>query len=186
MRKLIAQVFDYSLDGLIATEGTEFWQFCRDLPDDSAETARLREFFAGADMHIMGRVHYQEMASYFPTATDDPFAGIVNAARKVVFSRTLKTAGWENTTVASGDLGPEIDRLRRGGDGYIYVGGGISFWRSLAQLDLIDEYRVTMVPYLAGEGPRLFDDAGKSRSLELLSSTPFGSGTIELEYRRHR
>ena len=90
MRKLIAQVFDYSLDGLIATEGTEFWQFCRDLPDDPAETARLSEFFAGADVHIMGRVHYQEMASYFPTATDDPFAEILDVARKVVFSGTLR------------------------------------------------------------------------------------------------
>jgi len=186
MRKLIAQVFDYSLDGLIATEGTEFWQFCRDLPDDAAETERLSQFFAGADMQIMGRVHYQEMASYFPTATDDPFADIVNAARKVVFSRKLKTTEWANTTIVSGDLGQEIDKLRRGGEGYIYVGGGISFWRSLARLDLIDEYRVTMVPYLAGEGPRLFDDAGKSRSLDLLSSTAFGNGMVELVYRRHR
>ena len=66
------------------------------------------------------------------------------------------------------------------------VGGGISFWRSLARLDLIDEYRVAMVPYLAGEGPRLFEDIGKSRSLDLVSSTAFGNGIIELEYRRRR
>jgi dihydrofolate reductase len=186
VRKLIAQVFDYSLDGLIATEGTEFFQFCRDRPDDPAETARLTEFFAGADVHIMGRVHYQEMAGYFPTATDDPFAGVLNASRKVVFSQTLKTADWAGTTIASGDLGQEVDRLRRAGEGYIVAGGGISFWRSLARLDLIDEYRVIMVPYLAGEGARLFDDVGKSRELELLSSTAFASGTIELEYRRRR
>jgi dihydrofolate reductase len=185
MRKLIARVFDYSLDGLIATEGTEFFQFCRDLPDDPAEDARGSEFYAGADMHIMGRVAYQSMASYFPAATDDPNADPLNAARKVVFSRTLKTADWANTTVASGDLGHEVDRLRRGGDGYIVIHGGISFWRSLAQLDLIDEYRVTLVPYLAGEGPRLFEDVGKSRVLDLLSSTAFSSG-LELEYRRHR
>jgi hypothetical protein len=43
MRKLIARVFDYSLDGLIATEGTEFFQFCRDLPDDPAEDASRLE-----------------------------------------------------------------------------------------------------------------------------------------------
>ena len=90
MRKLMARVFDYSLDGLVATEGTEFFQFCRDLPDDPAETARGSEFYAGADLHIMGRVAYQSMASYFPTATDDPNADPLNAARKVVFSRTLK------------------------------------------------------------------------------------------------
>jgi dihydrofolate reductase len=185
MRKLVARVFDYSLDGLIATEGTEFFEFCRDLPDDPEEDARGSEFYAGADMHIMGRVAYESMASYFPTATDDPNADPLNAAHKVVFSRTLKSADWANTTITSGDLGQEVDRLRRGGDGYIVVHGGISFWRSLARLDLIDEYRVTLVPYLAGEGPRLFEDVGKFRSLDLLSSTAFSSG-LQLEYRRHR
>jgi dihydrofolate reductase len=185
MRKLIARVFDYSVDGLIATEGTQFFQFCRDLPDDPAEDASGSEFYAGADMHIMGRVAYQSMASYFPTATDDPNAEPLNAARKVVFSRTLKTADWANTIIASGDLAAEVDKLRRGGDGYIVVSGGISIWRSLARLDLIDEYRVTMVPYLAGNGPRLFEDVGKSRQQGLLSSTAFSSG-LQLEYRRHR
>jgi dihydrofolate reductase len=185
MRKLIARVFDYSLDGLIATEGTEFFQFCRDLPDDPAEDDRGREFYAGADLHIMGRVVYQGMASYFPTATDHPYADLLNAARKVVFSRTLQIADWANTTIVSGDLAEEIGKLRRGGDGYIVVSGGISLWRSLAQLDLIDEYRVTLVPYLAGEGPRLFEDAGKSRQLDLVSSVAFSSG-LQLDYRRHR
>jgi dihydrofolate reductase len=185
VRKLIARVFDYSLDGLIATEGTEFFQFCRDLPDDPAEDARGSAFYAGADLHIMGRIAYQSMASYFPTATDDPNAEPLNAARKVVFSRTLTTADWASTTIASGDLAEEVGKLRRGGDGYIVAHGGISLWRSLARLDLIDEYRVTLVPYLAGEGPRLFEDTGKSRHLDLVSSTAFSSG-LQLDYRRHR
>ena len=185
MRKLIARVFDYSLDGMIATEDTEFFQFCRDLPDDPAEEAMGSEFYASADLHIMGRAAYQSMASYFPTATDDPNAGPLNAARKVVFSRTLKTADWANTTIASGDLAEEVDKLRRGGDGYIVVSGGISLWRSLARLDLIDEYRVTLVPYVAGEGPRLFENVGKSYRLDLVSSIAFSNG-LELDYRRHR
>ncbi|HEY2507862.1 MAG TPA: dihydrofolate reductase family protein [Streptosporangiaceae bacterium] len=79
----------------------------------------------------------------------------------------------------------EVDELRRGGNGYIVSHGGISFWRSLAGLDLIDEYVVTLVSYLAGEGPRLFEDVGKSRSLELVSSTAFSNG-LQLHYRRHR
>ena len=89
-----------------------------------------------------------------------------------------KGLGSKKSTISLGDL-------RRGGDGYIVVHGGISLWRSLARLDLIDEYRVTLVPYLAGEGPRLFEDVGKARSLDLLSSTAFSSG-LQLEYRRHR
>jgi dihydrofolate reductase len=185
MRTVIARVFDYSLDGVIATEDTEFFQFCRDLPDDPAEDARGSEFYAGADLHIMGRVAYESMAGYFPTATDHPYTDILNTARKVVFSRTLKTAEWHNTTIASGDLAGEADKLRRGGDGYIVVHGGISFWQSLIRLDLIDEYRITLVPYLAGEGPRLFDDVGKSQPLDLLASTAFSSG-LQLDYRRHR
>ncbi len=72
-----------------------------------------------------------------------------------------------------------------GCDGYIVIHGGISLWRSLARLDLIDEYLVTLVPYVAGEGPRLFEDAGKSRQLDLESSTAFSSGLL-LRYGRHR
>ena len=65
------------------------------------------------------------------------------------------------------------------------VHGGISLWRSLARLDLIDEYVVTLVPYVAGEGPRLFEDASKSRQLDLLSRTAFSSG-LQFNYRCRR
>jgi dihydrofolate reductase len=186
MRKLIARVFDYSLDGLVADEGTEYFQFCRDLPDDGAQLDRTRDLYERAYAHIMGRTVYEGMAGYFPTAVDHPYADALNAARKVVFSRTLKTADWANTTIAAGDTTEEIDKLRRGGDGHIIVSGGVSFWRSLMRLDLIDEFRVTLFPYLAGEGTRLFDDVGKSRQLDRVSSIGWSNGTIELEYRRHR
>ena len=186
MRKLIARVFDYSLDGLIADEGTEYFNFCRDLPDDDEQLARTADLYERAYAHIMGRAAYEGMASYFPTAVDHPWADTLNAARKVVFSRTLKTAGWANTTIAAGDTAEEIDKLKRGGDGHIMVSGGVSFWRSLIRLDLIDELRVTLFPYLAGEGTRLFNDVGKPRQLDRVSSTAWSNGTIELEYRRHR
>jgi dihydrofolate reductase len=187
MRKLIVRVFDYSLDGLIPEEDTEFYQFCRDLPDTPASDAFSEEFEAGADVHIMGRVHYLQMAAAFSDNFEDPFAEMLTAARKVVFSRTLKTAGWANTAIVDGDLAEEVDKLRHGGDGYILASGGVSFWRSLARLDLVDEYRVIMVPYLAaGGGKRLFDDADESRRLELLSSTAFDNGMVGLRYRRRR
>jgi dihydrofolate reductase len=134
----------------------------------------------------MGRAVYEGMASYFPTAVNHPYAETLNAARKVVFSRTLKTADWANTTIAAGDTAEEIEKLRQGGDGYIMVSGGISFWRSLLQLDLIDEFRITLFSYLAGEGTRLFDAVAKSRPLSRASSIAWSNGTIELDYRRHR
>jgi dihydrofolate reductase len=187
MRKLIATVFNYSLDGLLADEGTEFWTFCFDLienrePDDPAQLDFLRSAYA----HIMGRTAYEAIARSMRTSTDHPFAPILNAARKVVFSRTLTTADWANTTVATGDTTEEIDKLRRGGDGHIVVWGGVRLWRSLMRLDLIDEFRVSLFPYVAGEGTRLFDDVPKSYRLDLLSSTASRNGILELQYRRHR
>jgi dihydrofolate reductase len=186
MRKLIARVFDYSLDGFVADEGTEYFQFCRDLPDDEEQLSRTGDLYERAYAHIMGRSVYEGMAAYFPTAVDHPYADTLNAARKFVFSSTLGTADWANTTIVAGDTAEEIDKLRRGGDGHIMVSGGVSFWRSLVRLDLIDEFRVTLFPYLAGEGTRLFDHVGKSRQLDRVSSTAWSNGTIELEYQRHR
>ena len=188
MRKLIATVFNYSLDGLLADRGTEFWKFCFDLPENREpdDPAQL-DFLQSAYAHIMGRTAYESIARAMTTATDHPFADILNAGRKVVFSRTLKTAEWNNTTIAAGDTAEEIDKLRRGGDGHIVVWGGVSFWRSLMQLDLIDELRLDLHPYVAGEGTRLFDDdVPKSYRLDLVSSTEFSNAIVGLHYRRHR
>jgi dihydrofolate reductase len=187
MRKLIATVFNYSLDGLLADEGTAFWKFCFGLletheRDDSAQL----DFLQNAYAHIMGRTAYEGIAESMTTSTDHPFADILNAGRTVVFSQTLKTADWANTTIAAGDTAAEIDKLRLGGDGYIVVWGGVSFWRSLMRLDVIDEFRLALFPYVAGEGTRLFDDVPESYRLDLISSTASSSGIVELEYRRHR
>ncbi len=109
MRKLIARVFDYSLDGVLATEGTEFFQFCRDLPDDPAEVVRGSEFYAGADLHIMGRP-YQSMAttSTPPTIPTPPPHPLLQGG---VLSHAHRRRLGLSTTVASGDLAQEIDGL---------------------------------------------------------------------------
>src|SRR5215210_2879701 len=187
MRRLIATVFNYSLDGLLADEGTDFWRFCFDLPENRLpdHPAQL-DFLRSAHVHMMGRTAYEGIAASMTTATDHPFAPILNDAPKVVFSRTLKTADWANTTIAAGDTAEEIDKLRLGGDGHIVVWGGVSFWRSLMRLDLIDEFQLSLFPYVAGEGTRLFADVPKSYRLDLVSSTASSSGIVELEYRRHR
>jgi dihydrofolate reductase len=187
MRKVIATVFNYSLDGLLADEGTEFWKFCFDLPenrepDDPAQLDFLRSAYA----HIMGRTAYEGISGAMTTSTDHPFADILTGGRKLVFSRTLERADWANTTIAAGDTAVEIDKLRRGGDGHIVVWGGVGLWRSLMRLDLIDEFRLSLFPYVAGEGTRLFDDVPKSYRLDLVSSTASSSGILELQYSRHR
>ena len=189
MRKLIALVFHYSLNGLLADEGTEYYRFCFELldqhggPDHDEESL---DFLRGAHAHVMGRVAYEGMSKSLPAATDHPWAEILNAGRKVVFSRTLTTADWANTTIAAGDTTEEVDKLRQGGDGHIVVWGGVTLWRSLMQLDLIDEWHLGLHPYVADEGTRLFEDVPKSYRLDLVSSTAADNGVLELRYRRHR
>ena len=157
MRKLIATVFNYSLDGLLADQDTDFWEFCFSLPENRRpdDPAHL-EFLQGAHAHLFGRSAYESIAEAMTTtAADHPFAPILNAARKVVFSRTLATADWSNTTIAGGDTAEEVATLKCGGDGYILVWGGVRFWRSLMQLDLV-------------------------------SSAASSNGIVTLQYRRHR
>jgi dihydrofolate reductase len=150
------------------------------------QIARTRSFYQRADLHIMGRNLYQGAAEYFPTAVDHPYGDVMNAARKMVFTRTLQTVGWANSTIIRGDLAEEIKGLKRDGAGDIIAHGGLGFWQSLIRLDLIDEYRVTVFSFLAGKGRRLFEDLDEPRQLELASSAAFSNGTVELEYRRRR
>ncbi len=190
MRKLIALVFHYSLNGLLADKGTEYYRFCFELLDElggASDDEQSLDFLQSADAHIMGRNAYEGMAKSLPANPDHPWAGILNAGRKVVFSRTMKTADWSNTTIAAGDTAEEIDKLRQGGDGHIVVWGGVSLWRSLMQLDLIDEFHLGLHPYVADEGTLLFDDVPKSYRLDLISCTTLQpTGILELQYRRHR
>jgi hypothetical protein len=83
---------------------------------------------------------------------------------------TLRTAEWANITIAASDTTEEIDKLRRGGDGHIVAWSGVSLWRSLLQLDLIDEFRLDLHSYTAGEGTRLFDDVPRCYRLDPVST----------------
>jgi dihydrofolate reductase len=189
MRKLSALVFHYSLNGLLAERGTEYFRVCFELLDElggASDDEETLDFLRSADAHIMGRVAYEGMSVSMPTNTDHPWSDILNSARKVVFSRTLTTADWSNTTIAAGDTAEEIDRLRQGGDGHIVVWGGVGLWRSLMALDLIDEFHIGLHPYVADEGTPLFEDVPAGYRLDLVSSTALKNGVVELHYRRRR
>ena len=85
MRKLIATVFNYSVDGLLADPDTDFWTFCFSLPENNEpdDPAQL-DFLRSAYAHIMGRTAYESISRSMTTATDHPFSDILNAGRKVV------------------------------------------------------------------------------------------------------
>jgi dihydrofolate reductase len=184
MRTVALHVYDYSLDGIFGEEETDFYKFCRSVPEDPEQEAWTFRCLERAEQHIIGRVTYEGMARYFPTATGHPFAGIMNQAPKAVFSSTLKTTGWANSAILSGGITEEIDKLKRAGSGEILAHGGASFARSLVRLGLVDEYRLTVSPYLAGSGTSLFADAARPGQLELVSSQAFANGTLGLTYRR--
>jgi dihydrofolate reductase len=85
MRKLIATVFNYSLDGLLADEGTEFWEFCFSLPENrEPDDPAAFDFLQSAYAHVMGRTAYEAIAEAMTTATEHPLAPLLNAGRKVV------------------------------------------------------------------------------------------------------
>ena len=105
----------------------------REMPDDQQAdeyaVSRLRQ----AGTHIMGRVTYEGMAEFWPRS-DSPVAAAMNDIPKVVFSRTLRSASWTQSRIASGDTAGEIARLKAEPGGEILAHGGVRFARSLIRL----------------------------------------------------
>jgi dihydrofolate reductase len=190
VRTLISMTYVSSVNAAETTDDTDEFRFISGLPDDPAEEERILAFLAGAEVYVMGRVLYETFARSFSgkTAADHPFAPIYAATDKVVFSRTLAWADWERTTINRGDVVTEIEKLKSEGDGYIIVTGRSGITRTLLHHDLIDEFRITIFPFLAGPGTRIFtlDDVGESKTLDLVSCHPCTNGVVVLHYRRRR
>ena len=169
-----------SLDGLVASD--------REHPGVAIADPEVKQWkldrISKAGAHLMGRVSYQEMASYWPES-DDPYAAPMNDILKVVFSSTLSDADatWPETKVARGDLAAEIDAIKAEPGPDVIVWGGASFAGALAAADLIDEYRLTVQPLVLGQGQGLFDQLPESRHLDLVEATPFPSGIVVQVYR---
>jgi dihydrofolate reductase len=170
-----------SLDGFVGSdrehpgaaipEGTELRQWKLD---------HIRQ--AGA--HLMGRVTYQEMSSFWPHS-DDPYAAPMNTIPKVVFSRTLSEAEatWPVTRIARGDLATEIAAIKAEPGPDAIVWGGSRLAGALAAADLIDEYRLLVQPLVLGQGRPLFDRLPDPRHLNLVEALPFPSGVVVHVYR---
>jgi dihydrofolate reductase len=190
VRTLISMTYVSSVNATDVKEDTDEMGFISGLPDDPDEEERILAFLAGADVYVMGRVLYETFAQHFQgkTAADHPFAPIYAATDKVVFSRTLASADWERTTINRGDLVTEVEKLKNEGDGYMIVTGRSGITRALLHHDLIDEFRITVFPFLAGRGERVFtpDDVGEFKPLELVSCIPGTNGVVVLHYRRLR
>jgi dihydrofolate reductase len=170
-----------SLDGFVGSDrehpGTA-------IPEGEELKQWKLERISKAGAHIMGRVTYQEMASYWPH-TDDPYASPMNNIPKVVFSTTLgdDEATWPVTRVARGDLATEIETIKAEPGPDVVVWGGGRLAGALAAAGLIDEYRLLVQPLVLGRGQALFDQLPESRHLQLVETTPFPSGILVQIYR---
>jgi len=179
MRQVILQM-SVTLDGYVAGPGGDGdWGLPPEHPDVRAwKVASLRR----VGTHIMGRVTYEQMAGYWPTATGD-YAAFMNDLPKVVFSKTLPTAEWATSRIARGDLTEEIAALKGEPGGEIFAHGGAAFVQALSRRGLIDEYRLVIHPVALGNGLPLFRDLAKPLRLDLAEAENFPGGAVIHVYR---
>jgi len=184
MRKVILSI-PISLDGYIEGPQRELdWV----IADDD-----LHDYFSNllenADLVLYGRVTYELMVDYWPTATTDPalpkgmhrFANTINPMQKIVFSKTLKNAVW-NTQVADALNPGEIRKMKAQPGRDIILGGGASLTQAFLKEGLVDEVQLLVQPVTIGSGKALFGGVDHRLKMDLLWSRPLRSGVVALCY----
>jgi dihydrofolate reductase len=168
-----------TLDGFF--EGSKSWDltFHQTVWGEELERFSVEQLKA-ADGLVFGRITYEGMAAYWRTAKGE-VADLMNALPKVVFSRTLKTAEWSNTTLVGEDAAARVKDLKSRGGQSLFVFGSANLSLTLMEAHLFDEYRILIAPVLIGSGTPLFG-RGVTRSLRLLESRPLSSGGLILRY----
>lgn len=131
---------------------------------------------------LFGRATYDGMAAHWATATGET-ADFMNTVPKYVFSRTLESADWTNTTLVKGDTAEVVVQLKEQPGKDLFVFGSADLSAALIRHALFDEYRIGLVPVTLGEGNPLFKRNSEPLSLELLKSQPLGDRCLLLRYR---
>ena len=184
VRKIIVWM-GVSLDGFMAgPDGEIDWH----LVDDELH-AHLNDELRGKGAFLMGRVTYDGMEKFWPTADQDPastrpmleFAGIWRDVPKVVYSRTLERVG-DNATLVR-DVVPEEVRALKAQPGGDMTLGGANLAATFERLGLVDEYRLYLQPVSIGRGRPLFP-LDTRLQFDLAETRAFGNGVVLLRYRR--
>jgi dihydrofolate reductase len=145
---------------------------------------KLEETMASEAL-LLGRVTYEGFAAAWPGRTDEAgFADKFNSMPKYVVSSTLKNADWNNSTILSGDVVDEVEKLKSKVDGDIVVHGSAQLVQTLVEHDLVDELRLMVFPVVLGTGKRLFGETADKKSLKLADSKIVGDGVAILTYQR--
>jgi dihydrofolate reductase len=145
------------------------------------------------DTFLYGRKTYQLMVPYWPDVLKNPSGetkadyeyaeAFVAVDQIVVFSRSLDKVEEKNTRIVRTNLQDEILKLKQE-PGKDILTGGVTLPSQLAELGLIDEYRIVVHPLVVGEGRRLFEEIKLQEKLQLklVESTVFKSGSVVLRY----
>jgi dihydrofolate reductase len=172
-----------SLDGYFTdANGDMSWAHKK----DPEWQAFVSENASGGGQLLFGRVTYDLMASFWPTpiaAQSNPIVvERMNSLPKIVFSRTLDKASWNNTTLVKGDLTTEVRKLKREPGPNMTIMGSGSIVAQLADAGLIDEYQIVVSPLVLGNGRTLFEGVKKKLPMKLTKSRAFGNGNVVLCY----
>jgi dihydrofolate reductase len=188
MRKIIS-FMHISLDGFVAGPNGEMnW-----IKVDQEIFDHVGKRISEGDTALYGRVTYQMMENYWPTAGDKPAASKhdiehskwYKKVHKVVLSKTMKGAGLTNTTIISDNLSDGINEIKQspnGGGKDILLFGSPTATHSLIQQNLIDGYWLFVNPIILGRGIPLFVDIKDKIKLKLLTTKQFTCGVTELNY----
>ena len=186
MRKIIS-FMHMSLDGFVAGPNGELnW-----VKVDEEIFDHVGKRISQGDTALYGRVTYQLMESYWPTAGDKPNASKhdiehskwYSKVHKIVLSKTLKDSGLGYTTIISSNVTDRINEIKQEAGPDILLFGSPTATHSLIQLNLIDGYWLFVNPIILGQGIPLFTtDIKDIIKLNLVTTRPFTSGVTELNY----
>ncbi|OZB94198.1 dihydrofolate reductase family protein [Paenibacillus sp. XY044] len=191
MRKLVLFLHS-SLDGFVEGPNGEMdigW-----VSYDADLEKLAKEILSTADTVIWGRGTYQMMHSYWPTVPSNPSASQheldhaewIEKTAKIVFSTTLEKVEWNNSRLVKDNVKEEIMNLKQQPGRDMVILGSPRFAHYLMELDLIDEYKITVSPVLIGSGLPLFQGLKEKINLKLIENKTFDSGAIGLFYQAVR
>ena len=182
MKKIIAVEW-LSLDGFFSGPNAETdW-----LVSGKEAQKYLLKMFESFDTILLGQVTYEMFAAYWPKpnpADKNPqeLTDFMNNTHKVVFSKRLKNADWNNAEVMSDIIGENIEKMKQESGKDIVIFGSGSIVSQLTKLGFIDEYNFWIVPVFLGEGKSIFKSDEAKLKLKLLDTKTFDRGNIMLHY----
>jgi dihydrofolate reductase len=190
MRKIIVSEF-MSLDGVIQAPGgkeedTEggFAYGGWTMPYWHDEIgAHFNQVMRESDAFLLGRKTWQIHGGAFePMAEGDPFGDVMNSMPKYVVSTTLTSAAaWRNSTLIRGDVVDEVRALKAQPGKNIVTDGSSVLVHTLAEHNLVDEYRLIVYPLVLGGGKRVFPE-GVRLNLRLVEAQPLPTGVVLMHY----